>query len=188
VLGSEHSSTHGNVPVGGEEDYVPGAIGNAEYQHLALETGDPLRREVDDGDDLATDQRLRLVVCGELGARASGSDGSTEIDHQLNRGLAGLRKRFGLHNPSDPYVHLVEVIPGYLCHVVSSGLKKVAISPTSLQKQRRATLHGEVLVDHERREMAFTYIHTCYRILDPEKSEDFYVNKMGSLFRERKVS
>jgi lactoylglutathione lyase len=36
--------------------------------------------------------------------------------------------------------------------------------------------------------MAFTYIHTCYRILDPEKSEDFYVNKMGSLFRERKVS
>jgi hypothetical protein len=45
-----------------------------------------------------------------------------------------------------------------------------------------------VLVDHERREMAFTYIHTCYRILDPEKSEDFYVNKMVILFRKRKVS
>ena len=27
--------------------------------------------------------------------------------------------------------------------------------------------------------MATTYIHTCYRILDPEKSEDFYVNKLG---------
>lgn len=27
--------------------------------------------------------------------------------------------------------------------------------------------------------MAFTYIHTCYRILDPQKSEDFYVNKLG---------
>ncbi|HSL01238.1 MAG TPA: VOC family protein [Rubrobacteraceae bacterium] len=27
--------------------------------------------------------------------------------------------------------------------------------------------------------MAASYIHTCYRILDPERSEDFYVNKLG---------
>lgn len=27
--------------------------------------------------------------------------------------------------------------------------------------------------------MATRYIHTCYRILDPEKSMDFYVNKLG---------
>jgi catechol 2,3-dioxygenase-like lactoylglutathione lyase family enzyme len=27
--------------------------------------------------------------------------------------------------------------------------------------------------------MAVIYIHTCYRILDPEKSKDFYVNKLG---------
>lgn len=27
--------------------------------------------------------------------------------------------------------------------------------------------------------MAAKYIHTCYRILDPEKSEDFYVGKLG---------
>lgn len=27
--------------------------------------------------------------------------------------------------------------------------------------------------------MAANYIHTCYRILDPERSEDFYVNKLG---------
>jgi lactoylglutathione lyase len=27
--------------------------------------------------------------------------------------------------------------------------------------------------------VAVNYIHTCYRILDPEKSEDFYVNKLG---------
>ncbi|MBA2693442.1 MAG: VOC family protein [Rubrobacter sp.] len=27
--------------------------------------------------------------------------------------------------------------------------------------------------------MAATYIHTCYRILDPERSTDFYVNKLG---------
>ena len=27
--------------------------------------------------------------------------------------------------------------------------------------------------------MAATYIHTCYRILDPARSEDFYVNKLG---------
>ena len=27
--------------------------------------------------------------------------------------------------------------------------------------------------------MAVRYIHTCYRILDPEKSEDFYVGKLG---------
>jgi catechol 2,3-dioxygenase-like lactoylglutathione lyase family enzyme len=36
--------------------------------------------------------------------------------------------------------------------------------------------------------MAATFIHTCYRILDPARSEDFYVNKLGSLFRRRKVS
>jgi lactoylglutathione lyase len=30
-----------------------------------------------------------------------------------------------------------------------------------------------------RRRMAIIYIHTCYRILDPEKSKDFYVNKLG---------
>ena len=27
--------------------------------------------------------------------------------------------------------------------------------------------------------MAAKYIHTCYRILEPEKSEDFYVGKLG---------
>lgn len=27
--------------------------------------------------------------------------------------------------------------------------------------------------------MPATYIHTCYRILNPEKSIDFYVNKLG---------
>ncbi|CAN5864154.1 VOC family protein [soil metagenome] len=27
--------------------------------------------------------------------------------------------------------------------------------------------------------MTTRYIHTCYRILDPEKSEDFYVGKLG---------
>ncbi len=27
--------------------------------------------------------------------------------------------------------------------------------------------------------MAATFIHTCYRVLDPATSEDFYVNKLG---------
>jgi len=27
--------------------------------------------------------------------------------------------------------------------------------------------------------MAATYIHTCYRIFDPERSKDFYVGKLG---------
>lgn len=27
--------------------------------------------------------------------------------------------------------------------------------------------------------MATTYIHTCYRIMEPKKSEDFYVGKLG---------
>ncbi len=36
--------------------------------------------------------------------------------------------------------------------------------------------------------MAARYIHTCYRILEPERSMDFYVNKMGILFKKRKVS
>jgi hypothetical protein len=36
--------------------------------------------------------------------------------------------------------------------------------------------------------MAATFIHTCYRVLDPARSEDFYVNKLGSLFKKRRVS
>jgi catechol 2,3-dioxygenase-like lactoylglutathione lyase family enzyme len=36
--------------------------------------------------------------------------------------------------------------------------------------------------------MAATFIHTCYRILDPARSEDFYVNKLGISFGNRKVS
>ncbi len=36
--------------------------------------------------------------------------------------------------------------------------------------------------------MAATFIHTCYRILDPARSENFYVNKLGRLFNKRKVS
>ena len=31
--------------------------------------------------------------------------------------------------------------------------------------------------------MAATFIHTCYRVLDPARGEDFYVNKLGSLFK-----
>jgi lactoylglutathione lyase len=27
--------------------------------------------------------------------------------------------------------------------------------------------------------MSISYIHTCYRTLDPKKSTDFYVNKLG---------
>lgn len=30
--------------------------------------------------------------------------------------------------------------------------------------------------------MAITYIHTCYRILDPERSKDFYVDEMEMKF------
>jgi lactoylglutathione lyase len=29
--------------------------------------------------------------------------------------------------------------------------------------------------------VATSYIHTCYRILDPARSEDFYVNKLGMM-------
>jgi lactoylglutathione lyase len=37
----------------------------------------------------------------------------------------------------------------------------------------------ETTIMTRRRRMAATYIHTCYRILDPARSEDFYVNKLG---------
>ncbi len=36
--------------------------------------------------------------------------------------------------------------------------------------------------------MAATFIHTCYRILDPARSENLYVNKLGRMYNERKVS
>jgi len=34
--------------------------------------------------------------------------------------------------------------------------------------------------------MAARYIHTCYRILEPEKSMGFYVNKMASCSKSAK--
>jgi len=34
--------------------------------------------------------------------------------------------------------------------------------------------------------MAATYVHTCYRILDSEKRNDFYVDKMGMSFSKYK--
>src|ERR687885_1688117 len=84
---SEQLSTQRNVPVRGEEDYLPFAVGNAEYEHLALETSDPLRREVDDGDDLVAHQPFRLVVRSELGARPPRPDLRPEVHGQFDRGI-----------------------------------------------------------------------------------------------------
>ena len=36
--------------------------------------------------------------------------------------------------------------------------------------------------------MAATFIHTCYRVLGPARSENFYVNKLGIGFANRKDS
>lgn len=40
-------------------------------------------------------------------------------------------------------------------------------------------LDYERLVERKGEPMTTAYIHTCYRILDPERSIDFYVNKLG---------
>ncbi len=46
------------------------------------------------------------------------------------------------------------------------------LPPRTAQTVLNATPRGEEL-------MAGSYIHTCYRVLDPERSEDFSVNKLA---------
>src|SRR5919202_21635 len=111
---SEHPPARRHLAVGREEHHLPGLVRNPKDEHLALEAGYPLRREVHHGYHLPSDEALRVVVSGELGAGPPLADLGSEIYLQLYRGLAGLWERLGRDDPADPRLHLLEVFPAYL--------------------------------------------------------------------------
>src|SRR5215210_2781532 len=111
---SEHPAAQRDVQVGGEEHHLARLVRHSEDEHLALETCDPVGWEVHHRDHLPSDEALRVVVGGELGAGPLLADLWPEVHYELYRGLAGLRERLGRDYPPDPYVYLLEVFPCYL--------------------------------------------------------------------------
>src|SRR5215217_5369049 len=101
---------------------------------LALETGYPLRREVDDGDDLAALQRLRLVVHGELRARSPDPDLGPEIGGQFYVGVSGFGEGFRFYHLAHPYVDLLEVFPSYSSHPMPFLWSISPRSPSSVRR------------------------------------------------------
>src|SRR6185437_16466978 len=79
------------------------------------ELADLTRREIDDGRDLPADERARLIVLRDLRARFPGADALPEIDDQLQRGLARLRKRLDRDDGADANVDGEELVEGDLC-------------------------------------------------------------------------
>ena len=84
-------------------------VGEAERQHLRHELADLARREVDDRRHLPADQRLRAIVFGDLRRRFLDADLGPEIDLQLERRLARLRKRLGLDDGAGADVDAIEI-------------------------------------------------------------------------------
>src|SRR5262245_40813344 len=68
------------------------AVGEAEHKHLRHELADLLRREVDDGSNLAANEAGRIVVSDDLRRGPTQANPRAEIDAQLQRRTPRLRK------------------------------------------------------------------------------------------------
>src|SRR5215208_2180333 len=110
----EHPATRRDLVIRGEKHDLAASVRYSKYQNLAFEARDPLRRKIDHGDDLPAHESTRLIARRELGAGSPGPDLRTEVHHELDRRLACLRKRLGLDDRADPYIHLLEFFPAYL--------------------------------------------------------------------------
>src|SRR5215207_239523 len=97
----EHPAPRRDPVIWGEEHHVPIPVRYAEDEHFALEARDPLRRKIDYGNDLPTNQSLRLIVRRELGAGLLDPDLRSEGHHELDRRLACLREMLGLDDRAD---------------------------------------------------------------------------------------
>ena len=62
-----HPPSLGHGLVGGDEDDLAIGIGQAQHQHFGNEFTDLAGREIDDGQDLASDQSLGRIMAGDLG-------------------------------------------------------------------------------------------------------------------------
>ena len=93
---------------------APLGVGDAEGQHLGAERPDLARREVDDGEHQAPDQRLGRVVRGDLRRGLLLADLRAEVDPELDRRLARLGEGLGAGHPADADVDLEKIVEGDL--------------------------------------------------------------------------
>jgi hypothetical protein len=100
-----------NLAFGNREN--DGSVLAIKPRHEALrnERADLFGREIDDGDDLASEQIVAGVEVGDLCARFSSSDFRTEIDRQFPRRLARLGKILDGEDRPDAQLDAREIIP-----------------------------------------------------------------------------
>src|SRR5690606_5364345 len=81
--------------VDGGQDNLSVRVGEAEHQHFGHELADLARREIPYRHDLAANKAFGLVMTGNLRRRLADADLRSEIDLQLEGGLARFGEGFG---------------------------------------------------------------------------------------------
>ena len=106
---SADPAAQANAGVGREQDHPTIGVERAEHEHLGDERTDLPRSEVDNRDDEPAVEVGRVVV-DDLSRRPAGAELGSEVDRQLPRGLASLRKAVDGDHPADPHVDTGEVV------------------------------------------------------------------------------
>src|SRR6516162_8534897 len=108
-------------------------IRKAQGQNLRHEFPDLPRREVHDGGNLPPNQARRFIKLRDLHARSFGAKDWAEIDGQLERWLARLRKRLDRDDRPHPDIDGEELIEGDLRRGRRAGLRYLVHEKYSLK-------------------------------------------------------
>jgi hypothetical protein len=109
----------GHLAFDGGQDDIALAVGEAERQDFRHEFADLARREIDDRGHLPSDEFVQRVIFGDLRGGPLDPKFGTEVDLQLERGLARFRKGLGSDDGSGSDVDLEEIVEGDRCWLVS---------------------------------------------------------------------
>src|SRR4051794_6758389 len=110
LTGSEHSTAIRDLPLRSDQHDCALRIGKAQREDVRHQRADLPWRKVDDGGDLTADQRFGSVILRQLSRRFLHADHGAEIDEELERGLARLRKRLGLDDGANADVDRDELL------------------------------------------------------------------------------
>src|SRR6056297_827542 len=110
------SLSDGNVHVRAYQNDIALAIAEPQNQHFGQKLADLPGREIDHRQQLLADQRLRLIMRGDLRARFLLAKIGAEIHPELDRGLARLGVGLGTGDTADPDIDLEKVIEPDLSH------------------------------------------------------------------------
>jgi hypothetical protein len=116
----------------GDQYHITFGIRKAQCQNLGHERPDLAGWEVYDGGDLASNQRFRGVVFGDLGRGFFDADVCAEIDAEFEGGLSGFGEGFGCDDGADADVGFVEVVEGDVRGQLASSFDRSAAALTAL--------------------------------------------------------